>query len=170
MKVGWNCIEGLHESVATLLLKWACEVELGWSSTLNQGNLLSRSREQICSYFKAAPLFVMIKLSETPISQCWLERWPSFCKRLFFQREVDRQQYFVFWNKDTCLAFIGSWVSGFHPFGNTVCIGIWKCLEKHEIVFRTVSCTDKGRRIYPSCYRDRYWNWKARLYDELIPR
>lgn len=104
-KMEWTkCSEGLHETVAILLLEWVCEV--GWSSTLNQDNLLSRSREQICSYFKAAPLFVMIKVSETPISQCWLERWTSFSKRLFFFPVGGwLPAKFRFWNKDTCMAF-----------------------------------------------------------------
>ncbi len=77
--------------------------EAGWSSSLNQDNLRSGSREQICLYFKAAPLFVMI-------------RFPKYTNVDLFGEPASENDHFFsngkliacnisFWNKKTFLAF-----------------------------------------------------------------
>lgn len=136
--------------------------EAGWSSSLNQDNLRSGSREQICLYFKAAPLFVMISFPKYSNVDSFGEPAsvkPSFFYIYIFFFSMGSWLLVIFrFGKRRPWLFIGRWVSGSHSFGNTVCIGIWKWLEKREISFKTVLSIDKGWRIYPSSCTERYWD------------
>lgn len=153
--VQWCAAGGNVTALAFKMYLWG---EAGWSSSLNQDNLRSGSREQICLYFKAAPLFVMIRFPKYTNVDSFGE--PASVKRSFFFFPMGSWLLviFRFGIRRPSWLFIGSWVSGSHSFGNTVCIGIWKCLEKREISFKTVLSIDKGWRIYPSSCTERYWD------------
>lgn len=158
------------------LSKWIGEVRLGWRR--------EQSREQICLYLKAAPLFVITKLPKHTKKKkkknlLMLDSF-QMCTGpillwipVYFKWVIDCQGFFFFFSgiRIPCSLFIGECES-FHSFGNTVSIGIWKCLKNSKIRFRTALSTDKGWRIYSrDCVeKESDTDWGKLLYDELIHR
>lgn len=100
--VQWCAAGGNVTALAFKMYLWG---EAGWSSSLNQDNLRSGSREQICLYFKAAPLFVMIRFPKYTNVDSFGE--PASVKRSFFFFSNGKliASNISFWNKKTFLAF-----------------------------------------------------------------
>lgn len=128
--------------------------EAAWQNTV-------WSREQICLYLKAVP-FVIIKVPKRQnpnASSTYVALYVfNSCK---FQRLIDCQGFF--WGEYGYLVrfLLVVECEPLHSIGNTVCIGIWKCLKNSKIRVRTALSTEKGWRIYSRDCVESNWVWGA---------